>query len=99
MEFIISGSILFISTNPGENTTSIFSLGCLVSQLQIANNANTTIKCFILLGVSWGFDSIKRSCLCSDAAQLGREDTKTTHHVDEICGSAGGKPIHAKLAL
>lgn len=69
MEFIISGSILFISTNPGENTTSIFSLGCLVSQLQIANNANTTIKCFILLGVSWGFGSIKRSRLRPDAAQ------------------------------
>ena len=65
MEFIISGSILFISTNPGENTTSIFSLGCLVLQLQIANNANTTIKCFILLGVSWGFDRVSSSAMVS----------------------------------
>ena len=65
MEFIISGSILFISTNPGENTTSIFSLGCLVLQLQIANNANTTIKCFILLGVSWGFDRVSPSAMVS----------------------------------
>lgn len=65
MEFIISGSILFISTNPGENTTSIFSLGCLVLQLQIANNANTTIKCFILLGVSWGFDRVSLSAMVS----------------------------------